>query len=418
VDATYQYDALTRRVITADAAETRHFYFNNQWRAVEERVSGAVKAQYVWNPADRWDLIRRRRSVAGTLDETRFVLRDYLDSAAIINPGGVVTERYRYDAFGPATVLAPDFSVLAASECGWNFLYHAEFIDASTGLYNYGFRFYHPTLGRWISRDPIGERGGVNLFGFVGNDAENKLDLLGRSELWTISGINSVAPGNGPVGPLEDYVGKYLAQKGMKPDKSEHSNSGTAGLNNWNYICPGGNPFVLHPWSKSALDKEADEYSKRCCKRKEFCGKKICIVMIAPKTATPPPKSGCCKLNIKTWWDPYDPVPNQGIGGKAVQETQQHWSQYGDAFPVMTSEFGFLGNHSFIPFMQANSMYDPNWMPNPLDTAGGKRRLSGRKAPNPMDTIKEFRSQCDITIVCHSQGCNITMAIINRGCTK
>jgi RHS repeat-associated protein len=178
-DATYQYDALTRRVVTADAAETRHFYFNSQWRAVEERVSGAVAAQYVWNPADRWDLVRRRRSVAGSLDETRFVLRDYLDPAAIINPGGVVTERYRYDAFGPAAVLAPDFGTRATSECAWNFLFHAEFIDAPTGLYNYGFRFYHPNLGRWISRDPIGEDGGLNLFGFVGNDGVNWGDYLG-----------------------------------------------------------------------------------------------------------------------------------------------------------------------------------------------------------------------------------------------
>jgi RHS repeat-associated protein len=179
VDAAYQYDALTRRVVTADAAETRHFYFNNQWRAVEERVSGAVKAQYVWNPGDRWDLIRRRRSVAGTLDETRFVLRDYLDPAAIINPGGVVTERYRYDAFGPATVLSPDFSIRGTSECGWTFLYHAEFIDALTGLYNYGFRFYHPILGRWISRDPIGEEGGMNLYGFVQNQPTNNFDISG-----------------------------------------------------------------------------------------------------------------------------------------------------------------------------------------------------------------------------------------------
>ena len=180
MDATYQYDALTRQIVTESAAETRHFYFNSQWRAIEERVSGAVKAQYVWNPADRWDLIRRKRSVAGTLDEIRFVLRDYLDPAAIINESGTVTERYRYDAFGPVTVLAPDFSVRATSECGWNFLYHAEFIDALTGLYNYGYRYYHPGLGRWTSRDPIGERGGLNLFAFVGNDGVNSVDLLGE----------------------------------------------------------------------------------------------------------------------------------------------------------------------------------------------------------------------------------------------
>jgi RHS repeat-associated protein len=179
VDETYQYDALTRRIVTETAAETRHFYFNSQWRAIEERVSGAVKAQSVWNPADRWDLIRRKRSTTGTPDEIRFVLRDYLDPAAIINESGTVTERYRYDAFGPVTVLAPDFSVRANSECGWNFLYHAEFIDVLTGLYNYGYRYYHPDLGRWTSRDPVGERGGLNLYGFVGNDGIEKLDFLG-----------------------------------------------------------------------------------------------------------------------------------------------------------------------------------------------------------------------------------------------
>ena len=68
-------------------------------------------------------------------------------------------------------MLAPDFSVRAASECGWNFLYHAEFIDALTGLYNYGYRFYHPSLGRWISRDPIGEGRG-EPFGFVGTSSQ------------------------------------------------------------------------------------------------------------------------------------------------------------------------------------------------------------------------------------------------------
>jgi len=33
----------------------------------------------------------------------------------------------------------------------------------------------------WPSRDPIGERGGINLYGFVGNDGVNRIDLLGLS---------------------------------------------------------------------------------------------------------------------------------------------------------------------------------------------------------------------------------------------
>ena len=39
---------------------------------------------------------------------------------------------------------------------------------------------YDPTLGRWLNRDPIAEDGGVNLYGFVGNDGMNQVDLLGQ----------------------------------------------------------------------------------------------------------------------------------------------------------------------------------------------------------------------------------------------
>ena len=42
----------------------------------------------------------------------------------------------------------------------------------------YGYRYYHPQTGRWINRDPIEESGGLNLYGFVGNDL-NMVDLLG-----------------------------------------------------------------------------------------------------------------------------------------------------------------------------------------------------------------------------------------------
>ncbi|KAB2639331.1 MAG: hypothetical protein DVB25_05815 [Verrucomicrobia bacterium] len=38
---------------------------------------------------------------------------------------------------------------------------------------------YNPNIGRWINRDPIGEQGGINLCGFVGNDAiSQKMPLV------------------------------------------------------------------------------------------------------------------------------------------------------------------------------------------------------------------------------------------------
>jgi RHS repeat-associated protein len=54
--------------------------------------------------------------------------------------------------------------------------------DRGTGLSYYGYRFYSPSMGRWTSRDPLGEKGGLNLYEFVGNDPVNRIDLLG--EVW------------------------------------------------------------------------------------------------------------------------------------------------------------------------------------------------------------------------------------------
>nr|MBO6294524.1 hypothetical protein [Schwartzia sp. (in: firmicutes)] len=45
--------------------------------------------------------------------------------------------------------------------------------------YYYGYRYYSPSLGRWISRDTIEEEGGINLYAFLENNPVNKLDCLG-----------------------------------------------------------------------------------------------------------------------------------------------------------------------------------------------------------------------------------------------
>lgn len=42
------------------------------------------------------------------------------------------------------------------------------------------FGFYAPTLGRWTTRDPIEEKGGLNLYAFCKNDGINKIDPLGQ----------------------------------------------------------------------------------------------------------------------------------------------------------------------------------------------------------------------------------------------
>ena len=57
----------------------------------------------------------------------------------------------------------------------------------------YGYRYYDPKTGRWPNRDPIEEEGGVNLYGFVGNDGVNKWDYLGQR-----FGLEPIGYGWGP----------------------------------------------------------------------------------------------------------------------------------------------------------------------------------------------------------------------------
>jgi RHS repeat-associated protein len=71
-------------------------------------------------------------------------------------------------AAGPAAALTP-------------FRFSSEVWDAALGLVCYTFRPYNPLDGRFINRDPVEEGGGLNLYGFVGNDPVNTIDILGLS---------------------------------------------------------------------------------------------------------------------------------------------------------------------------------------------------------------------------------------------
>lgn len=59
------------------------------------------------------------------------------------------------------------------------FRFQTKWYDAESQHYYFGYRHYDPRLGRWLSRDPLGEAGGFNLYAYCGNDPVNRHDPLG-----------------------------------------------------------------------------------------------------------------------------------------------------------------------------------------------------------------------------------------------
>jgi RHS repeat-associated protein len=95
---------------------------------------------------------------------------------ALFGTSGTETARYEYGPFGELLRMS---GTAIAAENPWRFSSKRQ--DPTTDWVHYEFRVYDPSSGRWLSRDPIGEAGGENLYGFVGNDPVNQLDLFGYS---------------------------------------------------------------------------------------------------------------------------------------------------------------------------------------------------------------------------------------------
>ena len=188
----YAYDGRFRRTTKTDGATTTHFYYNDRWKCVEEWESTSTTdpvRQYVWGARSnhRDELVLRDRDATGggTLDERLYCLMDYFDPTAMVDTSGSVVERYAFTAFGLRTIMEADWTVRTSSAYAVGFAFHGQFLDTETGYYDYGYRYYSPNLGRWLSRDPIAEQGGVNLYGFTRNSAVNGNDLLGLEVSWT-----------------------------------------------------------------------------------------------------------------------------------------------------------------------------------------------------------------------------------------
>lgn len=120
---------------------------------------------------------------AGTNAGTYFYVYDGVGNVvALVNAAtAVVSALYEYDPFGG--VLRATGPVAKINP----FRFSTKYQDDETGLDYYGYRYYDPDTGRWLSRDPVGETGGPNLYGFVNNGPVTFVDPLGMN-LYAIDG--------------------------------------------------------------------------------------------------------------------------------------------------------------------------------------------------------------------------------------
>ena len=189
---TFVYDYQSRRV-----RKTVEEYDGTAWQVIDDRKfiydGWNLIAEYRWNLSTStydltstftwgFDLSQTLQGAGGvggllaittggdsyypTYDANGNV-SEYLDDV------GVVEAHFQYDPFG---------CTIAASGSDLERFTHrfsTKYRDAGMELYYYGYRFYNPMLGRWPSRDPISERGGLNLYGMVGNNLAQFYDVLG-----------------------------------------------------------------------------------------------------------------------------------------------------------------------------------------------------------------------------------------------
>jgi RHS repeat-associated protein len=119
---------------------------------------------------------RRRR---GAHTRTRAgTFRNEVRNGQVVRRGGV-GEKPRTsheDPFGNTIRLTGTGTVARDNP----FRFSTKRTDDNTDLVRYEYRAYSPSLGRWASRDPIGEAGAINLFQFVRNDPANLIDKDGQ----------------------------------------------------------------------------------------------------------------------------------------------------------------------------------------------------------------------------------------------
>ncbi|MCQ2394233.1 MAG: RHS repeat-associated core domain-containing protein [Kiritimatiellae bacterium] len=214
-DYAYSYDSTGNRLTSSDDFGTATYAANclNQYtvvnRTIEQLVLRSLNEGGSNNSSVEHfggnDLSGSEQSAGGVgcLLATRidgvFYVPVYGSNGSImmyVGGNGWIAAQYDYDPYG--NILQATGPLAQQFAFGFSTKYH----DREVGLVAYQLRTYNPTHGRWLNRDPIGERGGENLYVFCGNQPIYYIDAFGLdfkgefiSAIQILGGLCTIAGG-------------------------------------------------------------------------------------------------------------------------------------------------------------------------------------------------------------------------------
>jgi RHS repeat-associated protein len=163
------YDASSRRIAKterAGGAIVRTLYLTDGWSIVAAlNESGQLRETFTRGmglAGDIGTLVAVTHHTGSSTNGTFYTHHNHRGDITLTRSGTSTVGGYSYSAFGLET------SAFGADVC--RFKFSSKERDVSTGFSYYGYRFYAPQWQRWVNRDPIQEKGGNNLYGFVRNN--------------------------------------------------------------------------------------------------------------------------------------------------------------------------------------------------------------------------------------------------------
>jgi RHS repeat-associated protein len=167
----FVYDGFGRRVEIIEGetdgvvtSRQRFLFYGN--KMLEARGADGVTVLRQYN----------RQGFVDASGTPHYYMRDHLGSIReVVNGAGTVEARYDYDPYGNTT------KVQGAAGVDTDLGYGGYYYHRPSGLYLTKYRAYDPTLGRWLSQDPMREKGGLNLYAYVRNSPMRDTDRLGLS---------------------------------------------------------------------------------------------------------------------------------------------------------------------------------------------------------------------------------------------